>query len=311
MDKLIITAALTGGVTTPTQTPYLPYTPEQIIEQAVGAAQAGAASVHIHCRRPSDGMPTTDLALYTQYVKGIKDRSDVIICLTTGGGPGMTTQERLQVVPTFKPELASCNMGSINFSAEPIATRIPDDAWRFPWEKPFLLGSRDSIFRNTFGDVEIFVRTMQENGTVPEFEIYDTGHLYNLHYFVKTKILEPPFWLQFVTGVLGGIGASIESILHLKQTADHLLGAENYRWSVIGCGYPAEFQVATLAIMMGGHVRVGLEDNIFICRKTLAKNNAELVQKVVRIANELEREIATPDEARKMLGLKGLDRVNY
>lgn len=311
MDKLIITAALTGGVTTPTQTPFLPYTPEQIIEQAIGAAQAGAASVHVHSRQPSDGMPTTNLDLYGQYVRGIKAKSDVIICLTTGGGVGMTPQERIQVVPTFKPELASCNMGSINFSAEPIVARIKDGDWKFPWEKPYLQGSKDSIFRNTFRDIEIFVQTMKENETKPEFEIYDTGHLFNLQYLIKTKVVEPPVWLQFVTGVLGGIGASVETVMHLKETADRLLGAENYRWSVIGCGYPAEFQVAALAIMMGGHVRVGLEDNIFIRRKVLAKSNAELVEKVARIAREFEREIATPQEARQMLGLKGVEHVNF
>ncbi len=311
MDKLIITAALTGGVTTPTQSPFLPYTLEQIIEQAIGAAQAGAASVHIHSRQPSDGMPTTNLDLFEQYVRGIKAKSDVIICLTTGGGVGMTPQERIQVVPTFKPELASCNMGSINFSAEPIVARIKDSDWKFPWEKPYLQGSKDSIFRNTFRDIEIFVQAMKANGTKPEFEIYDTGHLYNLQYLIKTKIVEPPVWLQFVTGVLGGIGASVETVMHLKETADRLLGAENYRWSVIGCGYPAEFQVAALAIMLGGHVRVGLEDNIFIRRQVLAKSNAELVEKVVRIAREFEREIATPQEARQMLGLKGIEHVNF
>ena len=311
MDKLIITAALTGGVTTPTQSPFLPYTPEQIIEQAIGAAQAGAASVHIHSRQPSDGMPTTNLDLFEQYVRGIKAKSDVIICLTTGGGVGMTPQERIQVVPTFKPELASCNMGSINFSAEPIVARIKDSDWKFPWEKPYLQGSKDSIFRNTFRDIEIFVQAMKANGTKPEFEIYDTGHLYNLQYLIKTKIVEPPVWLQFVTGVLGGIGASVETVMHLKETADRLLGAENYRWSVIGCGYPAEFQVAALAIMLGGHVRVGLEDNIFIRHQVLAKSNAELVEKVVRIAREFEREIATPQEARQMLGLKGIEHVNF
>lgn len=309
MEKLIITAALTGGVTVPTQTPYLPYTPEQIIDQAVEAAEAGAASVHIHARRPSDGMPVADLELFGQYLRGIKGRSRVIVCTTTGGGLNMTPQERLRVVPMYKPELASCNMGSMNFSVHPIATRYKD--WNFPWEKPYLEGSKDFIFRNTFGDIAVFVQTMKENGTRPEFEIYDTGHLYNLQYLIRSGLVELPVWLQFVTGVLGGIGSDIESVLHLKQTADRLLGQDNYLWSVIGCGYPAEFHVATLAIMMGGHVRVGLEDNIFVRRGVLAKSNAELVRKIVRLAEELERPVATPDEARKILGLKGIENVNY
>lgn len=309
MEKLIITAALTGGVTVPTQTPYLPYTPEQIIDQAVEAAEAGAASVHIHARRPSDGMPVADLELFGQYLRGIKGRSRVIVCTTTGGGLNMTPQERLRVVPMYKPELASCNMGSMNFSVHPIATRYKD--WNFPWEKPYLEGSKDFIFRNTFGDIAVFVQTMKENGTRPEFEIYDTGHLYNLQYLIRSGLVELPVWLQFVTGVLGGIGSDIESVMHLKQTADRLLGQDNYLWSVIGCGYPAEFHVATLAIMMGGHVRVGLEDNIFVRRGVLAKSNAELVRKIVRLAEELERPVATPDEARKILGLKGIENVNY
>ncbi len=311
MEKLIITAALTGGVTVPTQTPYLPYTPQQIIDQAVECAQAGAASVHIHARRPADGMPIADPELFGEYLKGIKARSKVIVCTTTGGGLNMTPQERLRVVPTFKPEMASCNMGSMNFSVHPIAARYKEGDWKYPWEKPYLNGSKDFIFRNTFGDIEVFVQTMKENGTKPEFEIYDTGHLYNLQYLIKTKLIEPPVWLQFVTGVLGGIGADVESVLHLKHTADRLLGDENYRWSVIGCGYPAEFNVAALAIMMGGHVRVGLEDNIFVRRGVLAQGNADLVRKVVRIAEEFERPIATPDETRKLLGLKGIESVNY
>lgn len=311
MEKLIITAALDGGVTVPTQTPYLPFTPEQLIDQAVEAAQAGAASVHIHARRPADGLPMADVDLFGQYLRGIKSRSNVIICTTTGGGLNQTPQERLRVVPTYKPELASCNMGSMNFSVHPIAARYKDSDWKYEWEKTYLLASKDYIFRNTFGDIEVFVQTMCDNNVKPEFEIYDTGHLYNLQFMIRSKLIQPPVWLQFVTGVLGGIGADVESILHLKQTADRLIGAENYVWSVIGCGYPAEFNVAAMAIMMGGHVRVGLEDNIFIERGVLAKSNAELVAKVGRLAKELGREVATPDEARKILGLKGIENVNY
>ncbi len=311
MEKLIITAALEGGVTVPTQTPYLPVTPQQIIDQAVEAAQAGAGSVHIHARRPADGLPVADLDLFGQYLRGIKARSNVICCTTTGGGMNQTPQERLRVVPAYKPELASCNMGSINFSVHPIAARYKDSDWKYEWEKTYLAASKDFIFRNTFGDIEVFVQTMCDNNTKPEFEIYDTGHLYNLQFMIKSKIVQPPVWLQFVTGVLGGIGADVESVVHLKQTADRLLGPENYMWSVIGCGFPAEFNLAAVAIAMGGHVRVGLEDNIFIERGKLAKSNAELVSKVVCLAKELGREVATPDEARKILGLKGIDKVNY
>lgn len=311
MEKLIITAALEGGVTVPTQTPYLPVTPDQIIDQAVEAAQAGAASVHIHARRPADGLPVADPDLFGQYLRGIKARSNVICCTTTGGGMNQTPQERLRVVPTYKPEMASCNMGSINFSVHPIAARYKDSDWKYEWEKTYLAASKDFIFRNTFGDIQVFIETMNDSNTKPEFEIYDTGHLYNLQFMIRSKIIQSPVWLQFVTGVLGGIGADVESILHLKQTADRLLGAENYRWSVIGCGYPAEFNVAAVAIAMGGHVRVGLEDNIFIEKGKLAQSNAELVAKVVRLAKELGREVATPDEARQILGLKGIENVNF
>ncbi|MBI5585232.1 MAG: 3-keto-5-aminohexanoate cleavage protein [Deltaproteobacteria bacterium] len=311
MDKLIITAALTGNITLPTQTPYLPLTPQQIIDEAVRAAEAGAASVHIHGRDPQTARPTTDPAVYREIAAGIKARSNVIVCITTGGTADMTPAQRAQVVPALKPELATFNTGSINFSIHPIADRYKDEDYKYPWEKEFAAGTKDFIFRNTFGDLEKLCRIMEENRTKPEFEVYDVGHLYNLSFLIRRQIVKTPVWLQFVTGILGGIGSSLEDILYLKQTADRLIGPANYRWSVIGAGYPAEFQAATLAIMLGGHARVGLEDNIFIARKVLAKSNGELVEKVVRIARELERDIATPDEAREILGLKGRGRVNY
>ncbi|MCX7635110.1 MAG: 3-keto-5-aminohexanoate cleavage protein [Syntrophales bacterium] len=311
MEKLIITAALTGNITLPTQTPYLPLTPQEIIEDAVRAANAGAASVHIHGRDPKTAKPTTDPTVYREIAEGIKARSDVIVCVTTGGTADMTPAQRAQVVPNLKPELATFNMGSINFSIHPIAERYKDEEYKFPWEKEFALSTKDFIFRNTFGDIEKLCQIMKENDTKPEFEIYDVGHLYNLYFLIRKNIIQPPVWLQFVTGILGGIGSAVEDILYLKQTADRLIGAQNYRWSVIGAGYPAEFNVATLAILMGGHARVGMEDNIFIEKGVLAKSNAELVEKVVRIARELGREIATPEETRKILGLKGKDKVNY
>lgn len=311
MEKLIITAAITGNVTLPVQTPYLPVTPQQIIDDAVRAANAGAASVHIHARDPNTAKPTTDLAIYREIASGIKARSNVIVCITTGGTPEMTPEERARVVPALKPELATFNMGTINFSIHPIADRYKDEEYKYPWEKEFATSTKDFIFRNTFGDIEKLIQLMKKSNTKPEFELYDVGHLYNLNFFIKRNIVESPIWLQFVTGILGGIGANVDEVVHMKQTADRLLGSGNYIWSVIGVGYPAEFQLATLAIIMGGHVRVGFEDNIFIKKGVLAKSNAELVEKVVRIARELDREIATPNEARKILGLKGLDMVNY
>ncbi|MBM4276524.1 MAG: 3-keto-5-aminohexanoate cleavage protein [Deltaproteobacteria bacterium] len=311
MDKLIITAALTGNITLPTQTPYLPLAPQQIIDDAVRAADAGAASVHIHGRDPKTAKPTTDPAVYREIAAGIKARSNVIVCITTGGTAYMTPEERARVVPALKPELATFNMGTINFSIHPIADRYKDEDYKYPWEKEFAVSTKDFIFRNTFGDIEKLMQMMKENNTKPEFELYDVGHLYNLNFLVKRNIIHFPVWLQFVTGILGGIGANVDEVVHMKQTADRLLGMDNYIWSVIGAGYPAEFNLATLAIMMGGHARVGMEDNIFVAKGVLAKSNAELVEKVVRIARELGREIATPDEARKILGLKGKEQVNY
>ena len=233
------------------------------------------------------------------------------VCVTTGGTADMTPAQRAQVVPALKPELATFNMGSINFSIHPIADRYKDEDYKYPWEKDFAAGTKDFIFRNTFGDIEKLVQIMQENNTKSEFEVYDVGHLYNINFLVRRKVIKFPIWLQFVTGILGGIGANIEEAVHLKQTADRLFGPENYVWSIIGAGYPAEFNLATLAIMMGGNARVGMEDNIFIEKGVLCKSNADLVEKVVRIAKELGREIATPDEARRILGLKGKDKVNY
>jgi uncharacterized protein (DUF849 family) len=311
MDKLIITAAITGNITLPVQTPHLPLTPQQIIDDAVRAANAGAASVHIHGRDPKTARPTTEPAVYKEIASGIKARSNVIVCVTTGGTADMTPAQRAQVVPALKPELATFNMGSINFSIHPIADRYKDEDYKYPWEKEFAAGTKDFIFRNTFGDIEKLIQIMQENNTKSEFEVYDVGHLYNINFLVRRKVIKFPIWLQFVTGILGGIGANVEEVVHMKQTADRLFGSENYVWSVIGAGYPAEFNLATLAIMMGGHARVGMEDNIFVEKGVLCKSNADLVEKVVRIAKELGREIATPDEARKILGLKGKDKVNY
>jgi len=311
MEKLIITAALTGNITLPTQTPYLPLTPEQIADEAVRAANAGAASIHVHGRDPETGRPTTDPEVYREIATLIKARTNAIVCVTTGGTMYMTAEERVRVVPALKPELATFNMGSINFSIHPITKRYKDEDYKYPWEKEFAESTKEFIFRNNFADIEHFCKTMQENDTKSEHEAYDVGHLYNIAFFLKEGIIKTPIWVQFVTGILGAIGSDLENIMFMKQTADRLFGAGNFQWSVIGAGYPAEFNVCTLSIMMGGHARVGMEDNIFVERGVLAKSNAELVEKVVRIARELGREIATPDEARKILGLKGKDKVNY
>ncbi len=311
MDKLIITAALTGNITLPTQTPYLPLTPQQIAEEAKRAADAGAASIHVHGRDPNTGRPTTDPEVYREIATLIKEKTDAIVCITTGGTMYMTAEERVRVVPALKPELATFNMGSINFSIHPIAERYKDEDYVYPWEKEFAESTKEFIFRNTFADIEHFCKTMQENDTKPEHECYDVGHLYNMYYFVRKGLIKPPLWMQFVTGILGGIGSNPETVMFLKQTADRLFGVGTYNWSVIGAGYPAEFNACALSTMMGGHARVGLEDNIFIEKGVLAKSNGELVEKAVRIARELGREIASPDEARQILGLKGRDKVGY
>lgn len=310
MEKLVLTSSLTGAITVPTQTPHLPYTIEGIADDAIACAKAGSTSIHIHARDPENGRPSSDPEIVRQIVTRIKEGCDVIICITTGGGMGMTPQERLRGVTLCQPELASFNLGSMNFSMHPVARRYNPEDWEFDWEQDYVEGTKDFIFRNTFGDMEVFAETMKEQNVKPEFEAYDVGHLYNLKFMEKSGFVEPPYWIQFVLGVLGGLAATPETLITMKQTADRLFGPENYRWSVIGVGYPMEFNMAAMAIMMGGHVRVGLEDNIFVRRRALA-TNVDLVEKVKRIAAEFEREIAAPDEAREMLGLKGIDVVNF
>lgn len=311
MEKIVISCALTGGATMRVQTPYVPYKPEEIIKEAVRAAEAGAASVHIHARDPITFKPSIDVEVFREIAAGIKEQCNVIICPTTAGGQGTPVEDRIKVVPALKPELASFNMGSINFAFYPIAERYKDEEFKFDWEKEYMLSTKDFIFRNTFGDMEILARTMQECGTKPEHEVYEIGHLYNLAFLIKRGIIKTPLWIQFVTGVLGGIGNHVEDLLDLKRAADRLIGPKNYKWSVIGAGFPASFNLGTLGIVMGGNVRVGLEDNIFIQKGVLAKSNAELVSKIVRIARELGKEPATPGEAREIIGLKGIDKVNY
>ena len=301
-NKRVISCAITGSIHLPTMTPHLPITPAQIAENALCAADAGASIVHIHARNPETGQPSSDLNLYRRIVDGIRAKNeDVIICITTGGGAGMSVEERLAVVPEFKPELASMNAGSINWGMFPLANKLKE--FQFPWEKQFLDASRDFVFQNTFKSMESMCRIMDENGTKPELEAYDVGHLHNIAWLLQAGIVKPPITMQFVTGILGGIGSNPYDVITMHQTADRLFGRDSYNWSVIGAG-KAEFPDATLALILGGHVRVGMEDNLYLSKGRLAKSNAELVAKMVRIMAELDLEPATPAEARQMLSLR-------
>jgi uncharacterized protein (DUF849 family) len=300
-NKVVITAAVTGSIHTPTMSPHLPITPEEIANDAVGAAEAGAAEVHIHARDPESGRPSSDLSLFAEIVERVKSRSNVIICISTGGGKDMTVEERVSAVPKFKPELASLNMGSMNFGMFPMVKRY--ETWIHEWEKPFLESTRDFIFRNTFSDIQKILGIMKEAGTKPEMEIYDVGHLYNLLHIKEEVPIDEPVYIQFVTGIVGGIGASLENLMFLKSTADRLLGKGGYRWSAIGAGR-MQFPICATAALLGGGCRVGLEDNLNLDRGTLAESSAQLVEKMVRILGEFSLKPATPNEAREMLGLR-------
>ena len=307
-EKLIITAALTGAVAVPTQNPHLPFAPEHLIADAEACIKAGASAIHLHARNPETGKPSSDPDLFVPVLAGINARTDAVVSITTGGGMGTLVQDRLRAIPRYKPELASFNLGTMNFSMHPVAKRIKD--WVYDWEERYVAGTKDFIFRNTFGDMEVFGATFAEHNTRPEFEAYDVGHLYNLRFLSQQGIVKGPFWIQFVLGVLGGLAATPHDLMVMKQTADRLFGAENYKWSVTGVGYPMEFDLAAMAIILGGHVRVGLEDNLFV-RKGVLATNAQLVDKVVRLARELDREVASPTEMRAMLGLKGRGAITF
>jgi uncharacterized protein (DUF849 family) len=299
-NKVVISAAITGSIHTPTLSPHLPITPEEIAQNAIDAAKAGAAAVHIHARNPENGMPSPDLKLFKQIIEKIRAESNVIICTTTGGGVGMTVEQRVAVVPEFKPELASFNMGSINFGLFPMAEM--DREWKYEWEKVMLEKTRGFVFQNTFTDLEKFCQIMRDQETKPELEIYDIGHLYNAAYLLSKGLLEPPIYMQFVMGILGGIQATIYDLTHMKQTADRIFGDGNYRWSAFGAGR-MEFPICTTAALLGGNCRVGLEDNLYVDKGVLAKSNAELVDKMVRILDEFNLEPASPDDAREILGI--------
>ncbi|HKB52866.1 MAG TPA: 3-keto-5-aminohexanoate cleavage protein [Ramlibacter sp.] len=305
--KVIITCAITGAIHTPTMSPYLPITPEQIAEGAIGAAQAGAAIVHLHARDPSDGKPTQDTRAFERFLPTIKSRSDVVINITTGGAPNMSPEERLQPAMKLKPELASLNMGSMNFGLYEMLGRYKE--FQHDWERPYLADSDERIFKNTFRDIAYILESCSSNGTRFEIECYDIGHLYTAAHFLDRGLVKPPLFIQSVFGLRGGIGPHPEDVLHMKRTADRLFG-DRYLWSVLGAGRNQMF-IAAQSAVMGGNVRVGLEDSLWLGRGTLATSNAEQVTKVRRILEEIGLKIATPDEARAMLQLKGGDSVGF
>ncbi|HXU43712.1 MAG TPA: 3-keto-5-aminohexanoate cleavage protein [Burkholderiales bacterium] len=305
--KVIITCAVTGSIHTPTMSPHLPITPDEIAEAAIGAAKAGAAIVHLHARDPKDGSPTQDPELFRKFAPKIKAACDVVLNFTTGGAPTMSIEERLQPALKLKPEVASLNMGSMNFGLYEMLGRYKD--FRHGWEKPYLAGSDDRIFKNTFKDIELILRSCADNDTRFEVECYDIGHLYTAAHFVERKLLKPPLFIQSVFGIRGGIGANPEDVLHMKRTADRLFG-DAYYWSVLGAGRNQMFTAAMSAVM-GGNVRVGLEDSLWLGRGQLAKSNAEQVSKARRILEELGLVVATPDDARQMLKLKGGRNVGF
>jgi uncharacterized protein (DUF849 family) len=305
--KVIITCAVTGAIHTPTMSPHLPITPEEIADGAIGAAKAGAAIVHLHARSPKDGRPTQDPEVFKQFLPKIKAAADVVINLTTGGAPTMSVEERLQPALKLKPEVASLNMGSMNFGLYEMIPRYKE--WQHEWELPYLAGSDERIFKNTFKDIAYILQSCSGNDTRFEIECYDIGHLYTAAHFLERNLVKPPLFIQSVFGIRGGIGPHPEDVLHMKRTADRLFG-DQYQWSVLGGGRN-QMYIATQSAVMGGNVRVGLEDSLWIGKGQLAKSNADQVSKIRRILEELGLEVATPDEARQILKLKGKSNVNF
>jgi len=307
-EKVIITCAVTGGIHTPTMSEYLPITPDEIAEQSIAAAEAGAAIIHLHARDPKTGRPTQDPDLFMQFLPRIKQNTDAVLNITTGGGLGMTLEERLAPSHRAKPEIASLNMGSMNFGIFKLAERYEN--WKHDWEKPYLAQTYDLIYPNTFQMIEQVIRELgHQHGTKFEFECYDMSHLYTLKYFADSGLIKPPYYIQFIFGIMGGMGADFENLMHMKATADRLFG-EDYYLSCLAAGR-SQMGFLTMSALMGGNVRVGLEDSLYIDRGKLATSNAEQVTKIRRILNELGRDIATPAEARVMLDLKGGDAVAF
>ena len=306
--KVVITCAVTGSIHTPTMSPYLPLTPDEIAQDAIAAAEAGAAILHLHARDPKDGRPTPDPDVFMQFLPRIKQSTGAVINITTGGGHGMTLEERLAAPLRAEPEMCSLNMGSMNFGLFPMLGRYKD--WKHAWEPQHLAMTRDFIFRNTFADIERVLKELGEGcGTRFEFECYDVGHLYNLAYMLDRKVVEPPLFVQTIFGILGGIGAEPRNLLFMRETADRLFG-DQYLWSVLAAGRH-QMAFTTMAGIMGGNVRVGLEDSLYIGKGRMATSNAEQVAKIRRILEELSLDIATPAQARQVLKLKGGDRVGF
>lgn len=306
--KVIITCAITGSVHTPSMSPHLPITPDQIADQAIAAANAGAAILHLHARDPETGFPSPEPVVFDQFLPRIKSATDAVINISTGGGMTMTVKDRIRAAKQAAPEMASLNMGTMNFGLFPALAGRSD--WKHDWEPKFLEDSRDFVFKNTFADIETILADLGDaNGTRFEFECYDVGHLYTLAHFVDRGLIKGPIFIQFVLGVLGGIGADPDNLAHLKRTADKLFG-DQYQFSVLGAGRH-QMPLATMSATMGGHVRVGLEDNLYLRKGELAPDNASQVRKIREVLDGLSLEIATPDEARTMLGLKGADQVAF
>jgi uncharacterized protein (DUF849 family) len=305
--KVIVTCAVTGSIHTPSMSPHLPVTPDEIAEAAIGAAEAGATVLHLHARDPKDGRPTQDPAMFERFLPRIKQSTNAVVNITTGGAPTMTLDQRLAPAAKFKPEVASLNMGSMNFGLFPMLDRY--DELKHDWERKHLEGSRDLVFKNTFADIEHILNTCRDNGTRFEFECYDVSHLYNLSHFLDRGLVQPPLFVQTVFGILGGIGGHPEDLMHMRRTANRLFG-DDYVWSVLGAGRN-QMPIAAMAAAQGAMVRVGLEDSLWIAPRQLAETNADQVTKVRSIIEGLSLEIATPDEARDILALKGGDRVDF
>ena len=306
MEKRIITAAITGSIHTPTMSPYLPITPAQIIDEILAVHEAGGTVCHVHVRDPKTGQPVTDLDIFREIASTVKAKCDIILCLTTGGGLGMSAEERVQTVATLSPELASFNAGSVNFALFQAMEKWKD--WKYEWEQKYLRMTEDFVFTNTFKTLREFCEFFDNNNTKPELEVYDSGMINNIANLIERGLLKKPVYVQFVMGVLGGITPSCENLMFLVDYAKRLIG--DFEFSVCVAGR-AQFPICTQSLLIGGHVRVGLEDNLYLEKGVMAKSNAEQVEKIIRIAKELGIEPATPDEARQILGLKGLDKVNY
>ena len=306
-NKVIISCAITGSIHTPSMSPHLPVTAQEIADSALGAAEAGAAIVHLHARDPETGKPVHTPEDFEPFLRVIKQRSDVVVNLTTGASPYMPVEYRVKPAEVWKPEVASLNMGSMNFGLFPMLKRYKE--FKHAWEPEMLEASHDLVFRNSFKDIRYALETLNATGTRYEFECYDTSHLYNLHYFWQEGLVQGPLFIQTCFGLLGGIGAHPDDVMHMKRTADRLFG-DNYRWSVLAAGV-AQMRVAAMAASMGGHVRVGLEDSLWLGRGQLAETNAAQVSRVRQIIEGLGLEVATPDEAREILQLKGADKVGF